>query len=73
MIRRLRSLEADSGYATAAPPRAMRVVISPGTRAHPDGRRSQAGLPAAASIRSRALARGVFALLRMSVLTYFVE
>ena len=33
----------------------------------------QAGLPAAASTGARAFTRGVRALRRMSVLTYFVE
>ena len=46
---------------------------SPSARQRPDARWSQAGLPTAASTGARAATLGVFALLRISVFTYFVE
>ena len=56
----------------AAANHAMRIV-RPGAHRRPEAARPQAGLPAAASTAARTFTRGVRALLRMSVLTYFVE
>ena len=58
--------------AGAAANHAMRIV-RPDARWRPEADRPQAGLPAVAPTGARAFTRGVRALLRMSVLTYFVE
>ena len=56
----------------AAVNRAIRV-LTPSAPWRPGTCRPQAGLPAAASTEARAATLGVFALLRISVFTYFVE